>query len=366
MKAALVLAVLLAVLFRGNLAHAERPVRRAPVPSDWSAWRTERVAKGVYVFVAPEGVTPIVSGNTVVVIGDDGVLVVDTGQLPSIARQQIAAIRRLTDQPVRWIVTTHWHPDHWVGAGEYAAAWPGAMRVATQTTRAMILGKAMGSLTAKAQRETAQAVRDMPTQDLPPLSRAYLGLAVSQFDDYAAQLEASVLAPPVLAFDRELTVVLGKREVQIRFLGRGATGGDAVVWIPELRVLVIGDLANQPYPYAIGSYLSEWPETLRLVRNYEAAVMVPGHGAPLRGHAYIDQVIALLRSVNTQVRRAMAASPRPTLEQVRAQVDVAHYRRAMCGTDPWKQHGFDRIFLAPAVARAYREVVEGRPLHDED
>ena len=360
MRAALVAT---ALLFSGA-AHAET-IRPAPVPSAWSAWRTERIADGVHAFIAPEGVTPIVSGNTLVVIGDDGVLVVDTGQLPSIARQQIAAIRRLTDRPVRWIVTTHWHPDHWVGAGEYAAAWPGATLVATAATRAMILGKAMGFLTARAQRDTAAMVRGMLKDRLPALPRAYLGLAVPQFEDYAAQLETAALRPPTMTFDRAMTVRLGAREVQLHFLGRGATGGDAVVWIPDARVLAIGDLANRPYPYAIGSFLGEWPATLEALSTFDARVIVPGHGAPMRDRAYLEQVIALVRSVNDQVRAALQASPRPTVEQVRAAVDVTRFRDAMCGKDPWRRHGFDRVFLAPAVARAYREVVEG-PLHDEN
>src|ERR1700693_1846943 len=75
-------------------------------------YHTEKLAEGVYDFIAPEPRTQVVSGNSVAVIGDDGVLVVDTGNVPSLARRMIGEIRKLTDKPVRFIVNTHWHPDH--------------------------------------------------------------------------------------------------------------------------------------------------------------------------------------------------------------------------------------------------------------
>jgi glyoxylase-like metal-dependent hydrolase (beta-lactamase superfamily II) len=106
-------------------------------PEDPKSHHWEKVGTGPYAFISPIGITPLVSGNSLVVIGDDSVLVVDTGQFPSLARAEIVEIRRLTALPVRYIVTTHWHPDHWTGNGEFARAYPGVSIIGTENTRAL-------------------------------------------------------------------------------------------------------------------------------------------------------------------------------------------------------------------------------------
>src|SRR4051812_34653375 len=65
------------------------------------SYRTVKVADGVYAFVPPEERTGFQSGNSIAIIGDDGVLVFDTGNIPGSTRRQIAEIRKLTDKPVR-------------------------------------------------------------------------------------------------------------------------------------------------------------------------------------------------------------------------------------------------------------------------
>jgi len=87
----------------GTAPQVDRP---APV-------RTE-VAPGVYLYqTAPYGVG--LDGNSIVVIGDDAVLVFDTNGTPAAAEAVLADIRRLTPRPVRYIVNSHWHWDHWYG-----------------------------------------------------------------------------------------------------------------------------------------------------------------------------------------------------------------------------------------------------------
>ena len=87
-------------------------------------YETVKLADGVYAFIAPESKTPFVSGNSLIVIGDDGVLVVDSTNVPSLAQRMIADIKQWTDKPVRFLVNTHWHPDHLMGNEVYKqVAW---------------------------------------------------------------------------------------------------------------------------------------------------------------------------------------------------------------------------------------------------
>src|SRR6187551_583697 len=97
-------------------------------------FRTVRVAEGVYAFITPEERSSFQAGNSIAIVGDDGVLVFDTGNIPSATQRQIAEIRKLTDKPVRFVVNSHWHPDHTLGNAEYRKAFPGVIVVGTSAT----------------------------------------------------------------------------------------------------------------------------------------------------------------------------------------------------------------------------------------
>jgi len=347
-------------------AAAAPAIRTAAVPADLSAWQWQEVAHGVYAMIAPEGVTPIVSGNAEVIVGDDGVVVVDTTQLPSTARALVAHIKAVTDKPVKFVVTTHWHPDHWTGNGELRAAWPDAVFVATPTTREMARTKALPFMsvdyTTTTSDAVAKALASGKRADGTPLdafARTYATLAREQLAEYGGELKDAKIVPPEVTFDRELAIHLGAREVDVRFLGRGNTGGDAVVYVPDVKVAITGDLVVAPYPYGIGSYIGEWEAVLRAIEQLDATAIVPGHGPVMHDHVYLDDVIALLHAIREQV----AAQKDKPLADVK--VDVSALRTKLCGNDPWRQYGFDRVFVAPAKARAYREANEGH-LEDED
>ncbi len=107
--------------------------------------KTVEVGPGVFAFVSPETNGPIPSGNVVAIVGEDAVLVVDSGRFPTLARRIVAEIRQKTDKPVRYLVHTHWHLDHIVGDGVFREAFPGMTFVASNFTRRKMARKA-GSL----------------------------------------------------------------------------------------------------------------------------------------------------------------------------------------------------------------------------
>ena len=113
---------------------ATRPRTAADYPSILT-YRAERVADGVYAFITPEERSSFQAGNSIAIVGDDGVLVFDTGNIPSMTRRQLAEIRRITDKPVRFVVNSHWHPDHTLGNADYRAAFPGVTIIGTSATR---------------------------------------------------------------------------------------------------------------------------------------------------------------------------------------------------------------------------------------
>src|SRR3954469_11425018 len=109
--------------------------RAAPAPVKIS--RVE-LAPGVYQFtIASDGYVEQL--NSVAIVNDADVLVFDTTTRPSTAERIIAEIRKITPKPVRFVVNSHWHPDHWSGNQAYAAAFPGLEIIATEKERDFML-----------------------------------------------------------------------------------------------------------------------------------------------------------------------------------------------------------------------------------
>jgi Metallo-beta-lactamase superfamily len=105
------------------------------LPAVFTTYDTVKLADGIYAFIAPEDAGAFVSGNSVLIFGSDGALVVDSGHVPSVTRHVIADIARLTNKPVRFLVNTHWHPDHVSGNSLYRNQWPGVAIVSTLATQ---------------------------------------------------------------------------------------------------------------------------------------------------------------------------------------------------------------------------------------
>jgi cyclase len=342
-------------------------------PEDSGTHRWEKVGEGIYAFISPPGITPLVSGNSLVVIGDGGLLVVDTGQFPSLARAEITEIKKLSPLPVRYVVNTHWHSDHWTGNGEFRKAWPGVAIVATentlvqtQTTGAQYMTPAYAATTLDfLDKAIAQGGKRRDGTPRPPQEIAYLDMALVQFRNFRAELETVTPVFPDVVFSDKLDLYLGKRLVQVRFPGRANTGGDAVVYVPDAKVLATGDLLISPFPYGIGSFYGEWPATLKKLAAYDTLAIVPGHGEVQHDKSYLLRFIGLLDDINAKVAASIAAGE--SLDQAKQKITMAGAVAEYCGElafKDWCESSFRNNFIAPAVTRSYREQKEG-PLTSE-
>ena len=333
--------------------------------SAFYAYEKTKVAEGVYAFVLPGPRGQLVSGNTLVVIGDDGVLVVDTGHFPSLARAMIADIRALTDKPVRYVVNTHWHSDHVFGNATYREAFPGVVLLAHAETRRLALKNNPKHV--EIQRDMPQYIRKVREalargttsrgEAITAKQRMMVTATLPELEQTVGDADV-VLEPPQTTFDGGgITVNLGKREVRVMHLGRGNTAGDVVVYVPDAKVVATGDLVVAPTPYAYGSYLSEWSETLKKVEATGATTILPGHGPVEHDWSYVHTLEAMIASVRAQVDEARKAGL--TLEQTQKKVDLSSYRKQLAGDDALKGDEFDDGFTAQAVERAYQEA-EGK------
>ena len=345
-----------------SLLLAARPVPAADVLALYP-YETQQAADGVYVFTEPR-LHPIVSGNVTAIVGDDQVLVFDTGHHPTVSRHIIADIRRLTGKPIRYVVNSHWHDDHWAGNAEFAAAYPGVTVIAQRFTARMIEGRRDAFAGEACRRELAPELakyREMAATHKRPDGSAMTAesvervqAAVPEFEAESEECGRKRYRGVDLAFDHELDVRLGRRLVRLMFLGRANTAGDVVAYVPDAKLLLTGDVLVAPFPFATQSYISEWATVLRELEHMDAAVIVPGHGPVMRDKRYLTSIAELMEALSRQVRAAY--QPGLSVDDVRGRVDVAEFRARLCGTDKMLQANFDYMILQSAVQRAYEEV----------
>ena len=226
--------------------------------------------------------------NSGVIVGDDGVMVVDAQATPHMAREVIRRIRRVTSKPIRYVVLSHYHAVRVLGASAYKAE----QIIASQRT--------LGLIRERGKQDMASEIGRFP--------RLFRG---------AGSIPG--LTWPTMVFKDAMTVMMGKLEVQILHPGPGHTGGDTVVWVPSQRVLFSGDLVEyQAGIYTGDAHLEEWPDTLEKLRALKPRALVPGRGPALTTPATSDKAIRytrdFVRGLYASARRG--ARTRKTLKQV--------------------------------------------------
>lgn len=321
-----------------------------------------KLADGVYGAIFSEPRMDPVESNSVIVINRDSVLVVDANRTPATARAVIAEIRKLTDKPVRYVVNSHWHDDHIFGNQSYKEAFPRVDFVAHRNTREDMERLAFPHIQSGIDRFT-KAAADAEAQlnsgskpggeRLTEKERAQLSEELKVYRDVLPKIKTIRLVLPTVTFDEQLTLHEGDRTIQVLYFGRGNTRGDVAVYLPREKVLVTGDLLVHPVPFAYGSFLGDWIQSLKKLRELDADIIVPGHGPVMRNKEYVSTVIELLESVVGQVRDA--AGRGLSLEETRKAVKLDGFRRRLAGDDPVRLETFDDSILGVAIRRAYME-----------
>lgn len=203
--------------------------------------------------------------NTGIIVGDDGVMVIDTQATPEMAGDVIARVRSVTDKPIRYVVLSHYHAVRVLGASAYGAE----QIIASSATRGLIA-------------ERGKEDWDSEVGRFPRLFR--------NADSVPG------LTWPSITFPDRMTLWLGRRRVELMHLGRGHTAGDIVAWVPDARVMFSGDLVEYHSAcYCGDAYFADWPKTLDVLADFAPRAVVPGRGDALRNPAEVGDGIRLTR-----------------------------------------------------------------------
>jgi glyoxylase-like metal-dependent hydrolase (beta-lactamase superfamily II) len=197
----------------------------------------QEIAQGIYALVASTDFPPaspaLAIANGGIVIGSDGVLVIDPFQTPELGEMMISTVKSLTDKPIKYVLNTHYHSDH-----------TGANSVFVK-------------------------------REIPVLGRSVIREYIQ-----SGKNNTGGITPPTVIINSQTDLWLGDRQVRIERVDGHSAGTDLVAYVPDAKVLFTGDMVfNKRIPYTADSDIRQWQGSLyRLIATYPDAKVVPGHG----------------------------------------------------------------------------------------
>jgi glyoxylase-like metal-dependent hydrolase (beta-lactamase superfamily II) len=296
------------------------------VAADPPTHRFEEVAPGV--FFATEAGPVFLLSNSLVVVNDEDVLVVDSHVTPAAARALIKSVATITPKPITALVNTHYHFDHAHGN----LAFPDSVVIyGHEYTRTKLAGDPLQERTyqffSKLLADNAKAVAKQAAEAKDAAAKTPLEAQAKVLANHVRDDRETRPVPPSVTLSDRMTLHRGGREIQLVHLGRGHTGGDVVVFLPEEKVVFTGDLLVQGPSYMGDGFVDEWIATLDRLKELDFEVIVPGHGVPFRDRKFIDYFQAYLRDTWDTVTK-LRASGVPALEAA-LRVDLTAHQKTL-------------------------------------
>ena len=303
----------------------------------------KRVADGVYAAIAAPRYK--VNSNATVILTDGGVVVVDSHSKPSAARAVYTEIQGITKKPVRKIINTHFHWDHWQGNEVYAGANSGVEIVASQRTKENLTKPDAGlggipyieKQLASVPGEIEKLKNDVRAATSPEV-KARLESNLQQAEAYLEELRKLKPTMPTRTVARTTTLNEQGREIQLHVLGRAHTDGDLFIYLPKEKVVATGDALIDWMPFMNDGYPEDWVQTLTALEKLDFTHIVPGHGDVLpKSHltffrGYLTDLIAAVKSASAQgatldeMKKTVGDQLAPTYERPMSKYPLGQYR----------------------------------------
>lgn len=291
----------------------------------------EKVTDGVYVAIG-YGLA-----NSIMLEGEDGIIIVDTMETEEEGRTVLAEFRKITDKPIKAIIYTHNHTDHVFGASAFAET---------------------PDIPIYAHESTAYYINRVVNQIRPIISARSMRMFGSHLpegelinDGIGPKLgvtpESSLFAlPPTDTFKDQLSLDIAGVKLELVH-APGETEDQIFIWLPEKKTVLTGDNVYQAFPnlYTIrGTYyrdVKQWANTLDKVRELGAEHLVPSHTRPVHGSEQIASLLAdysdAINFVHDQTLRYMnkGLTPDQIVEAVKLPPHLA--------SNPWLQEFYGKV-----------------------
>lgn len=291
------------------------------------------VADGIY-HVTGTGAVNVIS-HAMLIEGEHDLLVVDSHVSPNAGMALIDAIKSVSAKPVRYLINTHYHFDHAHGN----QVFPQDVEIiGHRYTREKLNGE-LGNVLEES--TFISFTEGVPGQ----IEQMQAQLAATENTNERAELQGRIAVqqahlnslagieptPPNITIEDSMSIYQsvrgGGREIQIAHLGRGHTGGDVVVFLPEEKIIYTGDLMVPFLPYMGDAHVDEWPDALEALKAFDFDTLLPGHGPIVEGKERIDMLQAYLRDLwsNTQALKQRGLSAEQAAEQIDMTAHSSNY-----------------------------------------
>jgi glyoxylase-like metal-dependent hydrolase (beta-lactamase superfamily II) len=308
------------------------------------------VVEGVYAAISKP--QHKVNCNAAIILLDDGVLVVDTHSKPSAARALIAQIKTLTDKPVKFVVNSHFHWDHYQGNQAYPSSWPAGIEIiSSEATRESIEHRGIPRLRHEittTPKEIEKLKADL-AGSTDPKQKAELQENLRQAEEYFGELKSMQATLPTLTFDRSLIIHRKSRTVEILWLGKAHTDGDVFVYLPKEKVIATGDALHGWTPFMNDGYPYDWIRTLDAAERLDFDYVIGGHGDVMHDKATFELWKNYFRDLMAETAEVFAQGA--TLDEARKRlvpILQAKYGSKFPATYPKD--------VVPNIEKAYRVI----------
>ena len=236
-----------------------------------------KIADNVYSYANVKNASPANSfaANAGIIVGSDGIVVVDTLISAKEAQIFIKDIRKISDKPIRYVVNTHYHLDHTFGNSEFAKI--GAVIVSHVNCRENML------------KNSEETLKNAGKYGLTP-----------------EQVEGTKIVYPTLTFTDRMSINLGDQRIELIFIGPSHTTGSIMVNIPGKKVLFTGDmLFTDFHPFLGDGDIPGWVKNLDYITALDVERIIPGHG-PVSGKKDIADMRSYIIAFDAKARELAA------------------------------------------------------------
>jgi glyoxylase-like metal-dependent hydrolase (beta-lactamase superfamily II) len=338
-------ALLLALCLGTYASGFQRPAS-AGGPTSAGQGELSKLAEGVFAQIVNADGDAV--SNSGVVILDSGVLVFDTHYTPEAGEALLEKITAATARPVRYIVNSHFHPDHTHGNQAFSTV---RQIIGSTNTRRDMLAKdlpALNQTQAIVQSQVVQLSKDLSSEH-DARAQAALRAQLNERQAFMRRMSSIRILAPVMTFDDNLTIVDGDRSVQLLYLGKAHTDGDSVLYLPQEKIAFLGDIFfHDAIPNVEDASILEWMKTLQEVLKLDARTFVPGHGQ-VGARTDVEGFLNYFGDLKALVEPAVAHGE--SLEQLLGEVSLPV---------KYSSYSFQKFF-PDNVQKLYAEIKAGQP-----
>jgi len=250
-----------------------------PLPPSWET-EVRELAPNVYAYIqgGGPGKSNVGRSNAMFIVGKENIFLVDALAAPLHTKAMVAAIRRVSDKPFRFVVNSHYHPDHVFG-NQFIPDRPDV--ISSPFTRQQVLPMVSGPAHWEAQ------------------------------PGWANGDEERRILPATITIEGKTTVYAGDVVIELLPLAPAHTYGDVAVYLPQLKVMALGDIGFfYVAPFCISGNPSEWLKVCDRIEQMDVDTMVPGHG-PVGGKAQLAEMADYLRVLRMEAKKRYDARLTP-------------------------------------------------------